>query len=62
MCKVPAKFAIQTEFRNFFGEQHMRQTNQLVGLFLELEFAKLDFGLKSKPYSGVFLVPIAAFI
>ena len=35
---------------------------QLVGLILEFEFAKLDFGLESKHYSGVFLVPIAVFI
>ena len=35
---------------------------QLVGLILEFEFVKLDFGLESKHYSGVFLVPIAAFI
>ena len=30
--------------------------------FLKVEFGKLDFGLESKHYSGVFLVPIAAFI
>ena len=30
--------------------------------FLKVEFGKLDFGLESKHYSGVFLVPIVAFI
>ena len=30
--------------------------------FLKVEFGKLDFGLKNEHYSGVFLVPIAAFI
>ena len=36
-------FGIQTVFRKFFGEQYARQTIQLVGLILELEFAKLEF-------------------
>ena len=32
------------------------------GLFLKVEFGKLDFGLENEHYSGLFLVPIAAFI
>ena len=38
-----AKFGIQTVFRKFFCEQYVRQTIQLVGLILELEFGKLEF-------------------
>ena len=42
-----AKFAKQTDFRNYVSEQYACQTNQLVRLILELEFDKLEFQPKN---------------
>ena len=50
------KFGIQTVFRNFFCEQYARQTIQLVGLILELEFGKLEFRPKIQTIVAFFLV------
>ena len=44
---MQAKFAIQIDFKIFFGEQYAHQINQLVGLILELEFDKLEFQPKN---------------
>ena len=48
------KFAKQIDFRNYVGEWYARQTNLLVRLILELEFAKLEFQPK-KTWNSSFL-------
>ena len=48
------KFAEQTISNKILGVQNAFKLIQLVGLFLKIKFGKLDFGLESKHYSGVF--------
>ena len=55
-----AKFGIQTVFRKKICEQYARQTIQLVGLILELEFVKLEFRPKIQTIVA-YMYPIVAF-
>ena len=59
---IREKIAEQTISSKILGAWNAFKLIQLVGLFLKVDFGKIDFGLESKHYSGVFLVAIAAFI
>ena len=60
--KNKEKIAKQTIFGKKLGAWHAFKVIKQVGLFLKVEFGKLDFVLENEHYSGVFLVAIAAFI
>ena len=45
-CGKRAKFAKQYVFRKILGKHHTKTVIQLVKLFLEIKFDKLNFGLE----------------